>query len=303
MRLGISSYCLVDNMEKGKMTIYDVMDWAKAHDCEHMELVPFCLNFELEDGSINVELVEGIRNHAEKIGLPLSIFSLNADVLKETEEERQAEIARIKKFIDIAHMLGLKKMRHDSASFRRPFEQSTPHDYEEVFPLLVKAGRECADYAAQYGMSTSLENHGFFVNGADRVIRLIEGINRPNVRMTMDVGNFRCVDDISEIAVQKCLPYADTIHLKDFYIRDKERMPATGPRFGCGGGNWFETVGGSVIRGSILGQGDLDIWKILKTVKDYGYDSDISLEFEGMEECEFATETGLHTARVIWDKV
>ena len=85
------------------MTIYDVMDWAKAHECEHMELVPFCLNFELEDGSINVELVEGIRNHAEKIGLPLSIFSLNADVLKETEEERQAEIARIKKFIDIAH--------------------------------------------------------------------------------------------------------------------------------------------------------------------------------------------------------
>ena len=82
MRLGISSYCLVDNMEKGKMTIYDVMDWAKAHDCEHMELVPFCLDFELEDGSINVELVEGIRNHAEKIGLPLSIFSLNADVLK-----------------------------------------------------------------------------------------------------------------------------------------------------------------------------------------------------------------------------
>ncbi len=67
--------------------------------------------------------------------------------------------------------------------------------------------------------------------------------------------------------------------------------------------NWFETVGGSVIRGSILGQGDLDIWKILKTVKDYGYNSDISLEFEGMEECCFATETGLHTARVIWDKV
>ena len=76
-------------------------------------------------------------------------------------------------------------------------------------------------------MSTSLENHGFFVNGADRVIRLIEGIGRSNVKMTMDVGNFRCVDDISEIAVQKCLPYADTIHLKDFYIRDKERMPAT----------------------------------------------------------------------------
>ena len=40
MRLGISSYCLSANMRDGKMTIYDVMDWAKAHDCEHMELEP-----------------------------------------------------------------------------------------------------------------------------------------------------------------------------------------------------------------------------------------------------------------------
>lgn len=303
MRLGISSYSLSAAMRECRMTIYDVMDWAKEHDCEHMELVPFYLDFLQENGDINMELVEGIRDHAKEIGLPLSIFSLNADVLQDTEEKRQAEIARIKKFIDIAHILGLKKMRHDSASFIRPFEQSTPHDFEEAFPILVKAGRECADYAAQYGMSTSLENHGFFVNGADRCIRLIEGIDRENVKMTLDVGNFCCVDDASEVAVQKCLPYADTIHLKDFYIREKEMMPATGPRFGCAGGNWFETVGGYVIRGSILGQGDLKIWKILRTIKNYGYDSDISLEFEGMEECCFATETGLHTARVIWENV
>lgn len=303
MRLGISSYCLVANMENKTMTIYDVMDWAKEHGCEHFELVPFCLNFLLEDGSINKELVEGIRNHAEKIGLPLSAFSLNANVLKETEEERREELARIQKFIDIAHMLGLKKMRHDTIAFSRPFEECTPEDYEKVFPTLVAACRECADYAAQYGMNTTMENHGFFANGADRVIRLLNAIDRPNVRMTMDVGNFICVDDISETAVKKCVKYADMIHLKDFYIRDKAKMPAAGARFNCNHGNWFDTIGGRVIRGAILGQGDLDIWSIMSTIKDFGYDGDISIEFEGMEPCEIATETCLETARHIWAAV
>lgn len=303
MRLGISSYCLFASMTAGTMNIYDVMDWAKAHQSEHFELVPFLLDFLLEDGSINLKLVEGIREHAQKINLPLSTFSLNANVLKETQAERRDEIARIKKYIDIAHMLGLSKMRHDTVAFSRPFDQCTPEAFEEVFPILVDSSQECADYAAQYGMNTTLENHGFFANGADRVIRLLNAIDRPNVRMTMDVGNFLCVDDSSEMAVKKCVGYADMIHLKDFYIRDKRRMPAAGARFNCDFGNWFETIGGRVIRGAILGQGDLDIWDILGTIKNSGYDGDISIEFEGMEPCENATAICLDTARTIWEQV
>ena len=65
MRLGLSSYCLFASMTEGKMSIFDVMDWAKAHQCEHFELVPFLLDFLLEDGSINQKLVDGIREHAE----------------------------------------------------------------------------------------------------------------------------------------------------------------------------------------------------------------------------------------------
>ena len=303
MRVGISSYCLLNAMLDKTMDIFDIMDWAKAHDCEHFELVPFELNLILENGDINRELLEKIKAKSKEIELPLSAFSLNSDVLKATESERLEEIARIKKYIDIAHILGIQKMRHDSAAFRRPFEESTPHHYEECFPILVQSARECADYALELGMNTTLENHGFFVNGADRVIRLIEAVDRSNVKMTLDVGNFSCVDEINAVSVQKCIPYADMIHLKDFYVRDKAKMPIIGERFGCRNGNWFETVGGSVIRGAILGQGDLDIHKILSIIKNSNYDSDISLEFEGMEDCLVSTEIGLNTARIILDSI
>ena len=54
---------------------------------------------------------------------------------------------------------------------------------------------------------------------------------------------------------------------------------------------------------AFLGQGDMDIWAILKTVKDAGYDKEVSIEFEGMEDCVAATDICLKTARYIWDRV
>ena len=304
MKLGISSYSLVQHLRDKTMTIYDVMDWAKEHGCEHLELVPFELEFLLKDGSINEELVMGIKKKSEEIGLPLSTFSLNACVIQDTEEENRAEIARIKKYIDIAHMLGLKRMRHDTCTGQHPHGINTPHQFEVEFPRLVAAIQECADYAAQYGINTTLENHGRFVNGADRIIRLIEAAGRPNVKMTMDVGNFRCVNEENVVSVAKCVKYADMIHLKDFYIRDPQKVPnfnegVSGNRHG----DFFVTAYGEILRGAILGHGDLDIWKILKTIKDFGYDGHISIEFEGMEECCHATDLCLKTARYIWDRV
>ncbi len=298
MRLGISSYCLCPNLREGKMTIFDVIDWAVAHGCQQIEFVPFYLDF-VE----NPELIDQVREKCASVGLPISTYSLNADLLKPDLEERRAEIQRVKDHIDIAHRLGLKKMRHDVASFRRPMSSNTPQNFVKEFPWMVEGVRELADYAAGYGMTTTLENHGFFVNGSDRVITLIEAAERPNIRMTVDVGNFLCVDERGENAVKKCIPYADMIHLKDFYIRDKARLAGVGGLFDCDNGSWFETIGGSMLRGSILGQGDLDIWKILGTIKHMGYDGDISIEFEGMEPCEYATETCLQTARTIWEQV
>ena len=90
---------------------------------------------------------------------------------------------------------------------------------------MVKNGGLLCDYAAGKGINIVMENHGFFINGSDRVLSLIQSINRPNLKMTVDVGNFLCVDEDPVAAVKKCLPMAEMIHLKDFYIRKKEQLP------------------------------------------------------------------------------
>ncbi len=323
MKLGISSYSLNKCMRTGEMTLFDVIDWAKAHDCAHLELVPFSLPLLGADGKIDYDYVKRVRDKAEEVGMPLSAFSLNACVIRGGEDDRKRELDRIRMYMDMAHFLGIRKMRHDTCSGQHPEGINTPEQFEKDFPVFVKSIQELADYAATLGMSTTLENHGLYVNGADRLVRLLNAVDRPNVGMTLDVGNFLCVDDRPEVAVAKCIKYADMIHLKDFYIRKKELMfPQDGmytagakaprpkeltpeeikklpPRLGYVG----TASGLNILRGSILGQGDMDIWAILRTVKQAGYDKEISIEFEGMEDCKAATEICLNTARYIWERV
>src|SRR5690625_6374795 len=84
--------------------------------------------------------------------------------------------------------------------------------------------------------TTSLENHGFFVQAADRIRRIIHAVDQPNFRTTLDVGNFVCVDEAPEVSVAQNLPYAMVVHFKDFYIRPAEASPGEG---------WFRSRGGT----------------------------------------------------------
>ena len=297
MKLGISIYCLDNAMAEG-MTVYEAMDWAKEHGCEHIEFVPFHLPLVDEKNKcLNTELIDIVREYAKKIDLEISTYSVNADLIKPDEAERRAEIERVKLHIDAAARLGLKWMRHDIAGFRRPFSSNTPLNFEKDLPLMLEGTRELCDYAAGYGITTTLENHGFYCNGSDRLIRILDGLDRPQMKMTMDVGNFLCVDEYNIAAVKKCLPYAQIIHLKDFYIRSKDQLPGQNEMFNCDNGSWFETLGGMMLRGAITGQGDMPVRQIIHMIKESDFDGYISIEFEGMEPCKRATDICLSMTR------
>ena len=80
----------------------------------------------------------------------------------------------------------------------------------------------------------------------------------------------------------------------------RKRDPGDTTQFDCGG-HWFRSKAGKYLRGAILAQGDLDIYEILGTIKHSGYDGDIAIEFEGLEDGRYATGVGLSNARRIWE--
>jgi sugar phosphate isomerase/epimerase len=287
MKLGVSSYSLSSAIKSGEMNILEVVQWVADNGGEHIEIAP--IGFTLVN---DPNLTENVRKKADMAGIEISHYTVTANFVQPDEPSFQAEIARLKKQVDIARDLGVRLMRHDVAS--RPIPEATIINFLADLPKLVKACQEVADYAAQFGIVTSVENHGYYMQSSDRVQALVHAVNRSNFRTLVDIGNFMFVDEDPVAALKKNLPIASSIHLKDFYLRSGNKVTGNG-RFRTASGNW--------LRGAIIGQGDIDMWGAVKAIKQSGYGGYISVEFEGQEPCTFGTKTGLDNARKIWDAV
>ncbi|MGO4548825.1 sugar phosphate isomerase/epimerase family protein [Paenibacillus sp. 2TAB23] len=285
MKLGISTYSLYGALQSGEMTIQDVIVFIASIGGEHAEIVP--LGFNLTE---NPELIEAIKQQAKESGIELSNYAVGANFSGLDDEQFELEIARLKREVDIAAALGVKKMRHDVASS----SNLSISNFLTELPRLAKACQIIADYAAPLGITTSVENHGYYIQDSDRVQALIEIVDRPNFRTTLDVGNFLCVDENPYAAVLNNIGLASMVHIKDFYYRPATDNPGEG---------WFKSKSGNWLRGAIVGHGDIAIPQVLGLVKDSGYDDFISIEFEGLEDCRLGTRLGFEFVKRVWNEL
>ncbi|NGP43982.1 sugar phosphate isomerase/epimerase [Bacillaceae bacterium SIJ1] len=283
MKIGLSSYSIVRALNEGTFDIFGAMDWMKEKGAEHIEIVPFGFD-------INVEVAKQIKQKGQDIDLDISNYAIGANVLNEDGSVNRKEVDRLKEEVDIAHALGVKRMRHDVVGHRdNPLDFNA---FEKDLPNLAEACREIAQYAREADIVTSIENHGFYVQGSDRVSRLIHEVNEPNFRLTLDVGNYLCVDEDPEAAVVKTLDLASIVHFKDFLIR-KNWNP---------GNHWLTTPFDTYLRGSVIGEGDINLQRVARRVAE-SFDGYVSVEFEGPEDCLWASEISMNNVRRLFAEV
>ncbi|MDF2837264.1 MAG: sugar phosphate isomerase [Paenibacillus sp.] len=285
MKLGISTYSLHQAFASGEMSIQEVIRHIASIGAEHVEIVP--LGFNLTE---NPELIEVIKKQALESGIALSNYAVGANFSGLDDERFEQEIERLKREVDNAAALGVKKMRHDVASSS---DLSISHFLAEL-PRLAEACRIIADYAAPLGITTSVENHGYYIQHSDRVQALVQVVDRPNFKTTLDVGNFLCADENPLVAVANNISIASMVHVKDFYYRPAADRPGDG---------WFNTSRGNWLRGAIVGHGDIAMRDVLRKVKESGYDDFISIEFEGMEDCRKGTKLGFDYVKRVWNEL
>ncbi|QNK56355.1 MULTISPECIES: sugar phosphate isomerase/epimerase [Paenibacillus] len=285
MKLGVSTYSLHRAFSSGELSLTGVIDYIASIGAEHVEIVPLGFSM-IEDPS----LIETIRDAAAANGLELSSYAIGANFADKGGAEFEDEVERVKREVDVCAALGIKRMRHDVASSK----DLSIGNFLAQLPQLTQACQTIADYAAGFGITTSVENHGYFIQHSDRVQALVHSVGRDNFRTTLDIGNFLCADENPLTAVANNIGLASMVHVKDFYIRPANRNPGEG---------WFKSTGGQYLRGAIAGQGDIDIPGVLGIVKRSGYDGFISIEFEGMEECRNGTKIALDNVRRIWNEI
>jgi L-ribulose-5-phosphate 3-epimerase len=288
MQLGVSSYSFKPLLTSGELSIEAMFDWLRMKGARHLEIATF--SFAPGGSEAGYDLTTDsvarckLQSTAAATGVAISGICLGASFIG---DDRDAQVALVKRHVELTAELGAKFLRHDVVPWS--LKPADPLHIERELPKIIDACREVADFAAGLGVTTSVEDHGFFINGSARINQLIAAVDRPNFRFTLDVGNFECVDEDGLVATRAALPHASFVHIKDFYKRRAEPGPG-----------WLTTLGGQFIRGSIFGYGDLPTEAIVREIKASGYDGFISLEYEANEPTLFGIEAGLNAFRRMW---
>ena len=155
-------------------------------------------------------------------------------------------------------------------------------DRETFKQALVDGMVRLAEYAAGEDINVIIENHGLFSSDAGLITSIIREVEMPNLGTLPDFGNwclsakwgstqFECDEAYDRYqGVAEFLPYARGVSAKayDFNEQGEDRI--------------------------------IDYRRMLKIVKDSGYEGYIGIEYEGVEQPE---HEGILTTRALIEKV
>lgn len=271
MKLGVSSYSFNNLVTSGAMTQLDVISKAKEMGFDAIEFSTLTL----PEGETALSFAPRVKEECERVGLEVVNYTIWADFLNSSKGDWQSEVERLKGEVEVAKILGSPGIRHD-ATWGFPDDYIGAKGFDDALPTLIKGCRGVTEYAADQGIKTMVENHGYFAQDSQRIEKIVNGVDHPNFGVLIDMGNFLCADEDPTKAIGRLLPYVSHVHAKDFHVKC-----GNGPNPGQG---WFHSRGGKFLRGAIIGHGDLPMLQCIRLVRESGYKGVMSIEFEGIEE-------------------
>ncbi len=253
LRLGVSSYSFW-HFRGEKVPIEAVLRHARRMGLDGVEIL------HVQMASEEAGYVMGLKREALIQGLDLYAISIHQDFVSPDAEERARQVDHTKGCIELAYRLGIPAVRFNSGRWKtigsfddlmaaKGVEPPLPgHTEDEAFEWVVECTRACLPLAEERGVVLALENHWGLTYTPEGVLRIVEAVDSPWLKMTLDTGNFLEVpyDKLAMLA-----PHAVLVHAKTYF----------------GGGEWYTL--------------DLDYVRIAEILKDVDYTGYVSIEFEG----------------------
>lgn len=271
MKVGVSSYSFSNLIREDRLALLAVPQEARELGFDVIEFS----TLPLPSGMSPIEFAPRLKAACDEVGMPIANYTIGADFLTGSGGNGKAEAERLKTEVRVAKLLGAPGLRHD-ATRGFPASHRAARGFDDALPTLIRGCRMVTEFAADLGIRTMVENHGFFCQDSERVEKLVNGVNHPNFGWLVDIGNFLCADENPILAVARAMPHAFHVHVKDFHFKSGvEPSPGAG---------WFESRAGHYLRGAILGHGVVPVLHCLRLIKKAGFSGTLSLEFEGLED-------------------
>ena len=198
-----------------------------------------------------------------RTGLELSGFSLGTN-FNQPDEKLEPHITDTLKWLDVAAELKAPVCR----IFGGHADRGDPASIEAGMQRIIAVLKRLAGEAESRGMLLALENHSGLPGTAEEQNRVIEEVDSPAVRATVDVGNYMGAGQEGADAVPIAAKYAAYVHVKDCK-KDSDAL---------------NDKGGIQCHAVTVGQGDVDIPSCLRSLAAAGYDGYVAIEYEGPED-------------------
>lgn len=269
--IGVSTYSFWQfNGPKENAPIEDCIEKAAEMGFDGIEFL--LVQMQSEENSY----LQKLKRQAFHAGLDLMGFSTHQGFVYPEKEKRQAEVEKTIHQIELAYQLGIPTMRLNTgrwgtiASFDDLMANKgvepvlEGYTEEDGFKWVIDAIEQCIPTAEKCGVTIGLENHWGLGRTAEGVLRIVNAIDSPWLRVTADTGNFleRQYEQLEMLA-----PMTSLIQAKTYF----------------GGGKWYTL--------------DIDYQRVAEIFRKVNYRGYISIEFEGNEDPMTAVPKSLELLR------
>ena len=223
---------------------------------------------------------ERISAALRKHGLSLSGLSHGNNFNLPDKKALKEQIGNVKRWLRVAKEVNAPVSRIFGGHIHSRDDSTA---LSEAFDRIMPAIEDVTAEAERLGVVLALENHGGLPCSGEEQVKIIETVNSPFLRATVDVGNYMQGGQEGHEGTAAAAHLAAYVHFKDF--------KKTSPPFGVGA-PWG-------LQACIVGEGDVDHLKCLRILKKAGYKGYIALEYEGPEDEELGVPRSLEFTKNI----
>ena len=207
-----------------------------------------------------------IKRALSQNGLILSGLSMSNDFNQVDSSQFKTQVQTVKEWLAVAAQVEAPVSRifggHITVENRRD-ESAKASGRQRILDGLGQVVGE----AEKLGVVLALENHGGLPCTGEEQVEVIEIINSPYLKATVDVGNYMQGGQEAQRGTEIAAKHCAYVHFKDF-----KKVPDS------------STPWGWTIKPCIVGQGDVDHGACLEALTAGGYDGFVALEYEGHED-------------------
>ncbi|AZN39379.1 sugar phosphate isomerase/epimerase family protein [Paenibacillus albus] len=272
MKIAVSVWSCHKYLYDGSWQNADFIDYAASIGAEGVELLSVFWNTERD--------LPAVREALARNNVKLACFGACNDFVKESAEEREAQLDDIKLAVDMAVELGAEVVRVFAGDRKEGIS------FEQGKGWIVEGLTAGAAYALEKGVVLCLENHGVFAGKSEQVEEIIAAVASPALRSTFDMGNFLLVDDVPQTAFEALKPFILHVHAKDFKLVGPEVTEGV-----------YRSLDGRPFVGSVPTEGSVDVADIVSRLAGANYGGWMSVEYEGLEEQKTGTARAVDLLR------